>query len=51
MITREQVEAFLEELHTKMKIHDILFRDDRGKNQKTLQELEIVPSSRKVKTQ
>jgi ribosomal protein S9 len=48
MITKEQVESFLEELHTKMKIFGILFRDDREKNRKTLQELEIVPSYRKV---
>ena len=48
MITKEQVESFLEELHTKIKIFGILFRDDRDKNRKTLQELEIVPSYRKV---
>ena len=48
MITKEQVESFLEELHTKMKIFGILFRDDRETNRSTLQELEIVPSYRKV---
>ena len=48
MINKEQVESFLDELHTKMKIFGILFRDDREKNRKTLQELEIVPSYRKV---
>lgn len=48
MVTKEQVESFLKELHTKMKIFEILFRDDREKNQKTLEELEIVPSYRKV---
>ena len=48
MITKEQVESFLEELHSKMKIFGILFRDDREKNRNTLQELEIVPSYRKV---
>ena len=31
-----------------MKIFGILYRDDRGKKQKTLEELEIVPSYRKV---
>jgi hypothetical protein len=31
-----------------MKIFGILFRDDRGKNQATLQEIEIVPSYRTV---
>lgn len=30
------------------KIFGIIYRDDRGKNQKTLEELEIVPSYRKV---
>lgn len=48
MITKEQVESFLEELHTKMKIFDVIFRDDRDKNRETLQKLEIVPSYRKV---
>ncbi len=48
MITTKDVETFLNELHTKMKIFGILFRDDRGKNQATLQELEIVPSYRTV---
>jgi hypothetical protein len=48
MITKKEVESFLNELHTKMKIFGILFRDDRGKNQATLQELEIVPSYRTV---
>ncbi len=48
MITKEEVEAFLESFHTKMKIFGILYRDDRGKNQKALEELEIVPSFRKV---
>lgn len=48
MVTKEQVESFLAELHTKMKIFGIIFRDDRGKNRETLQQLEIVPSYRKV---
>jgi len=48
MITKEEVEAFLSQFHTKMKIYGILYRDDRGKNQKALEELEIVPSYRKV---
>jgi hypothetical protein len=48
MITKKEVESFLNELHTKMKIFGILFRDERGKNQATLQELEIVPSYRTV---
>ena len=48
MITKEEVQAFLNQFHAKMKIYGILYRDDRGKNQKTLEELEIVPSFRKV---
>lgn len=48
MISESQVQSFLDQFHTKMKIFGILYRDDRGKNQKTLEELEIVPSYRKV---
>ncbi len=48
MITKEEVEAFLESFHAKMKIFGIIYRDDRGKNQKALEELEIVPSYRRV---
>lgn len=32
MATREEVEAFLNRFHTKLKIYSIIFRDDRGKN-------------------
>lgn len=48
MITRDEVEKFLIQFHTKMKIFGIIYRDDRGKNQKTLEELEITPLYRKV---
>ena len=48
MITREDVQKFLNQFHQKMKIFGIIYRDDRGKNQKTLEELEIVPSYRRV---
>lgn len=48
ILTKEEVQSFLEQFHAKMKVYDILFRDDRGKNKKTLEELEIVPSYRKV---
>ena len=48
MITKEEVQAFLNQFHAKMKIYGILYRDDRGKNQKTLEELEIVPSSERL---
>ena len=48
MITKEEVQKFLNQFHEKMKIFGIIYRDDRGKNRKTLEELEIVPSYRRV---
>lgn len=48
MVTKEEVQSFLAKFHEKMKVFGIIYRDDRGKNQKTLEELEIVPSFRKV---
>jgi len=47
-LTKEDVQSFLEQFHEKMKVFGITYRDDRGKNQKALEELEIVPSFRKV---
>ena len=47
-LTKEDVQSFLEEFHSKLKVFGIIYRDDRGKNQKTLEELEIIPSYRKV---
>ena len=41
MATKEQVEAFLKRLKEKIKVFDIVFRDDRGKNLQTLATLEI----------
>lgn len=38
MATKEQVEAFLKRLKEKIKVFDIVFRDDRGKNLQTLAE-------------
>ena len=32
MATKEQVEDFLKRLKEKIKVFDIIFRDDRGKN-------------------
>lgn len=46
MATREEVEAFLNRFHTKLKIYNIIFRDDRGKNTQALIELEITPAYR-----
>ena len=48
MVTRENVQGFLDQFQAKLKIFGIIYRDDRGKNQKALEELEIVPSYRKV---
>lgn len=47
MATKEEVRSFLEEFKQKMKIWDVLFRDDRGKNAQTLADLEIIPMERK----
>ena len=46
--TKEEVQAFLEQFHANMNVFGIIYRDDRGKNRKTLEELEIVPSYRRV---
>jgi hypothetical protein len=48
VLTKEDVQMFLDQFHSKMKVFGIIYRDDRGKNQKTLEELEIVPLFRKV---
>ncbi|MCK5267836.1 MAG: hypothetical protein KAR07_06700 [Spirochaetes bacterium] len=37
----------LKELKVKINIFDILFLDDRGKNQQSLHDLEISPAKRK----
>lgn len=47
-LTKEEIQSFLDQFHAKMKVFGIIYRDDRGKNQKALEELEIVPSFRKV---
>jgi hypothetical protein len=47
MVSKQEVETYLEELRVKIKIFGILFRDDRGKNQQTLHDLEISPVKRK----
>ena len=43
VLTKEEVQSFLEQFHAKLKVFGIIYRDDRGKNQKALEELEIVP--------
>ena len=47
MATKEQVEDFLKRLKEKIKVFDIVFRDDRGKNLQTLATLEINTTIRK----
>ena len=47
MATKEEVNRFLREFKTKLKIWDIIYRDDRGKNTETLLQLEITPHERK----
>lgn len=48
MATREEVERFLNSFHSKLKIFQIIFRDDRGKNAEALAELEITPIYRET---
>jgi len=48
MITESEVEAFLRDFKVKMSIWDVLFRDDRGKNARTLIDLELRPIERKA---
>ena len=42
-----EVKSFLKNFKEKMKIWDVLFRDDRGKNAQTLIDLELRPIERK----
>lgn len=48
LLTKEDVQRFLEQFHSNMIVFGIIYRDDRGKNKEALEELEIVPSYRKV---
>ena len=43
-----EVTSFLKNFKEKMKIWDVLFRDDRGKNAQTLIDLELRPFERKT---
>lgn len=47
MSTEAQVKSFLRDFKDKMKIWEVLFRDDRGKNAQALVDLEIRPIERK----
>jgi len=47
MTTESEVRQFLNEFHQKLQVFEIIFRDERGKNKKTLIKLEIAPADRK----
>ena len=47
-ITIEEVKDFLDQFNAKMKIFGIKFRDDRQKNIKTLEQLDLYPAFRKI---
>lgn len=47
MASKHDVSTFLNDFKAKMKIFDVLFRDDRGINAQTLADLEIRPIDRK----
>jgi hypothetical protein len=46
MTTKQEVDQFLKLFFEKMHFLDILFRNDRGKNQQALLDLEITPAKR-----
>ena len=46
MTSEKDVSAFLEAFKVKMKVWQVLFRDDRGKNMQTLLDLELKPADR-----
>ncbi len=46
MVTKDEVEKFLNQFYEKLKVYDIVFGDDRGKNAQALVDLEITPSGR-----
>jgi len=47
MATEREVDKYLKEFREKMKIWDVVFRDDRGKNTQALLDLELRPIDRK----
>lgn len=48
MRTEAEVAAFLKDFKEKMKIWDVFFRDERGKNTQALIDLELRPNDRKA---
>jgi len=47
MSTKEEVRRFLADFKTKMKVFEIIYRDDRGKNTKALLDYEISRTKRR----
>lgn len=47
MSSKEEVRTFLAEFTAKLRVFNILYRDERGKNSKALLELEITPANRR----
>lgn len=47
MITKQEVEVFLNDFKVKMRVFQILFRDERMKNTQSLLLLEMTPDARK----
>lgn len=47
MATEREVEVFLKRFHEKMRMWQIFFRDERGKNAQALIDLELRPADRK----
>lgn len=48
MLLEDDVQQFLNEFHSKLKVFGIIYRDDRDKNKRALEVLEIVPSYRRI---
>jgi len=48
MSKETEVDSFLKDFKQKMKLWDVLFRDDRGKNARALADLELRPIDRKT---
>ena len=48
MITKEEVQKFLEQFNAKVMVFGIIFRDDRQKNREALQQLDITPMQREL---
>jgi len=46
MTSKDDVEIFIRQFHQKLRIFQIVFRDDRGKNKQALADLEISPMYR-----